>query len=490
MRVCFTFHARAERIPEVRHAIATVASLLEYPSRLAAPGERATSSEVPVFIGPPESAPEDAAAVIALGDWRAWAPGSVRLAHLDDRPLLVTAESAAQAATDRELPEAWLRGLAFLLGREEEFSEPYRDEWGCFNGFSSRLHELGVLDVPLVNQYAAALERRIRDWAEHRHRALPSRPRWKNRAHFAVVLSHDVDWIRRWSLPQSLRLLSRSGLTSSYALRKGVSSALDALLHLGATADPYCTFDRWLAAETLYGFASSFYFCVPDPRPRHPYDPTYAWSDPVRFEGRAMTCEEMMRLIAERGFEVGLHGGYHSHHNAAELAHEKRQVEDALGAPIEGLRQHYLRFDVRRTWRAQEIAGFTYDSTLGYNEAIGFRAGIAAPFHPWNAAERAPHRLLELPMTAMDGTLFRTLKLSGALAARRVREHLEAVEAAGGLAVLLWHPNATDTAALPGWWECYRETLAYLATRPAWVTHARDVASWWREREADEARAG
>jgi hypothetical protein len=46
------------------------------------------------------------------------------------------------------------------------------------------------------------------------------------------------------------------------------------------------------------------------------------------------------------------------------------------------------------------------DATLGFNEALGFRAGEAAPYHPWDAGGRAPLTLIELPLSAMDGVLF------------------------------------------------------------------------------------
>ena len=48
-----------------------------------------------------------------------------------------------------------------------------------------------------------------------------------------------------------------------------------------------------------------------------------------------------------------------------------------------------------------EKAGFSYDSTVGYNETIGYRAGTAQVFkHP-----NVDH-LLELPLHIMDTALF------------------------------------------------------------------------------------
>jgi peptidoglycan/xylan/chitin deacetylase (PgdA/CDA1 family) len=190
-----------------------------------------------------------------------------------------------------------------------------------------------------------------------------------------------------------------------------------------------------------------------------------------------------LRELAKRGFEIGLHASYESYRSTARLASEKQQIESAVGVPLGGIRQHFLRFDVSSTWAAQGSAGFDYDSTLGYNEAIGFRAGIAAPFRPWNTARRAPHDVLELPLAVMDGALFRTLGLDGGEAARRTIALLEAVEAAEGLAVLLWHPNGADAVHYPGWWDSYREVLAHLSARSAWVATGGEMNGWWRERE-------
>jgi len=72
VRACVAFDAAAWRIPEARHAASTLATLLETPSRVAAPGEPARDGEAIVFVGPREAAPAAAAAVIDVRDWPAW----------------------------------------------------------------------------------------------------------------------------------------------------------------------------------------------------------------------------------------------------------------------------------------------------------------------------------------------------------------------------------------------------------------------------------
>jgi peptidoglycan/xylan/chitin deacetylase (PgdA/CDA1 family) len=487
MRICFVLDHAAREEPAARHSIETLASLLDAPWRVIAAGEEVGDGEAPVFAGRPADAPADCAAVIPADEWPRWELAALRVARFEGEPLLCDRADVPSPASERELPRPWLRSIAFMLGREEEVLDPRRDQWECYSGFYSRMHELGVLDRPLINGHAAQLERRIERWCARRNARLERVPRWKGGARFAVALTHDVDDLTLYSLKHAFRLLRQAREPSSYAFRAGLSSAARTIARGIQRGDPYWNFHRWVTEEERHGFRSTFYFCPPDPRIRHEYDPTYRLNDTLEFDGERLTLARMLALLVERGWEVGLHGSYESHLDAEELARQRAQIERAAGRPVAGIRQHFLRFDVRETFAAQERAGFAYDATLGYNEAIGFRAGIAAPFHPWNLAERRPHALLELPLTVMDGTLFRTLRLDGPKAARAVRDHLDQVEKVGGLAVLLWHPNAADEEHFPGWWESYRATLDHLATREAWVTTAGEIASWWREREAATA---
>jgi peptidoglycan/xylan/chitin deacetylase (PgdA/CDA1 family) len=480
--VAFAFDGPAWERAEAVHASSVLASLLELPVRLVPAGAGAAEHEAVVHVGDPERVPEHAAAVIPCTAWDRWVTSEVSLAPYETVALPAPGGDLGPRRSERHLPDPWLRSAAWMLQREEETQETHRDEWGCFSGFSSRLHELGAIDTPVVNRMIEPLERRVRAWFERRHLEPPSRPRWKHGARFAVALTHDVDAVRYFSVREGLRLLRRARGPRSYAFRRGLAQVAESLFSSGRGGDPFWTFDRWVAEEERHGFRSTYFFLPSSPARVHEYDGTYAWDDPVAFQGRRGTVRDLMRGLASRGHEIGLHAAYLSHRDGDELRREKHEVEEALGAPVAGLRQHFLRFDIEATWAAQQQAGFAYDATLGFNEALGFRAGVAAPFRPWRVDSRSPAELLELPLTVMDGVLFRTLKLDRDLATRRVRRHLDAVEACGGLAVLLWHPNAADASRYPGWFEAYAEILEELAARRAWVATAGEVAAWWSER--------
>ena len=51
-----------------------------------------------------------------------------------------------------------------------------------------------------------------------------------------------------------------------------------------------------------------------------------------------------------------------------------------------------------------ERCGLAYDSTLGYNERPGFRAGTCIPIRPWLFGSNRECNLVEIPLVAMDVT--------------------------------------------------------------------------------------
>ena len=113
-----------------------------------------------------------------------------------------------------------------------------------------------------------------------------------------------------------------------------------------------------------------------------------------------------MNEVAQAGFDVGLHGSSASATDARLLSAQRAVLEDAIGGEVQTIRQHWLHWDVRATPAAQAAAGFSADSTLGFNRNVGFRAGTSFPFFlstpdPFDAVD-----VLEVPLIAQEAALF------------------------------------------------------------------------------------
>jgi hypothetical protein len=175
--------------------------------------------------------------------------------------------------------------------------------------------------------------------------------------------------------------------------------------------------------------------------------------------------------------EVAVHG-IDAWHSADKGREERARVAAATGAPVDGIRMHWLLRDAN-TASALEAAGYAYDAGLGYNETIGYRNGTAQAFRPLGA-----QTLLELPLHIQDGALFypRRLDLSEPEAHRRCGRLMENARRFGGVLTILWHDRSHGPERF--WGEFYIQLVRRLEACGGWFGTARQVAGWFRERRA------
>jgi hypothetical protein len=185
----------------------------------------------------------------------------------------------------------------------------------------------------------------------------------------------------------------------------------------------------------------------------------------------------LIRQLQADGCEVGVHG-IDAWHDAAKGREELARVAALKGDARIGIRMHWLLQD-EHTPRVLEEAGYAYDSTSGYNDAAGYRAGTHQVFRPLGRAG-----LLEMPMHIQDGALFyRTkLALSDAAAWQKCESVMNNAERSGGVLTLLWHDRSLGPER--HWGDFYRRLIAELRGRKVWFANAAAIVDWFRVRRA------
>ncbi len=277
-------------------------------------------------------------------------------------------------------------------------------------------------------------------------------PRWDG-ARFAVALTHDVDSPWRWT-PIGVRgaaarlksdvLHARAGAAAREA--KGLARVP---LHRRRGTDPNWRFREIVAESKRHGATGSTFFLLAAHR-----DPHDGPAPEVYDDLRPRLVEEL------EGAEVGLHASYTAANDPSQIERELRVLR-GLGARVTGNRYHYLRVDPHRNLRDVERADLRYDTTLGFPDALGFRAGIARPFRPWDVDRDAPMDLVEIPLAVMDVTLAepRYLGLSARAAWPRIESLLDWAAANGAAFAILWHPDRFDPPTAAGWDRLYYRVL-------------------------------
>ena len=291
-----------------------------------------------------------------------------------------------------------------------------------------------------------------------------------------MALTHDIDTPWRWTRP-GVRGAAARGKAALRARRLG-DAAREARglagvpLHRLRGSDPNWSFDRMAAIERRHGWCSTSFLLAAH---RDPHD----GAAPLTY---ARLRPRLAQTIRELGDEVGLHGSYRASEDPELLAVEKRDLEGHVRARVRGHRFHYLRMRFAEAARTLETLELVYDTSLGYAERPGFRAGFSFPFRPWDAGFRRPLRLVELPLVLMDATLAedRYLGLSPDDGLRVAEGVLDRLAEVGGCASILWHNDRFDRTYGRGWDRVYARVLEGIERRGGWAGPAGDVVDWWR----------
>jgi hypothetical protein len=310
------------------------------------------------------------------------------------------------------------------------------------------------------------------------------KPTWPDGKPFAVCLTHDVDVVSSYSLRQSLRAIQKQLLHGDSAIEK-VKAFLRAginLARVGEQKDPLHCYERWLGVEKEVGGHSTFFFWPGwrNVTRHHHTDCTYELFDSVVFDNQRCTVAEMIREINRQGWEIGLHPSWYSFDDADELKRQKESLEQALGTELISIRQHHLHYDIRVTPAVQAEAGFIYDSTLGFNDNIGFRFGTCYPWKLHDLKAEKELELTEIPLIVQDGAMLdyrKGMRLDEDTAFQYVHLITETLEKVGGVLTILWHP---DQIINPHWWNLYHRTLKYLQQKDPWFASVREIGEWWK----------
>jgi hypothetical protein len=304
---------------------------------------------------------------------------------------------------------------------------------------------------------------------------------------FTACLTHDIDHpsIRLHRFDHTAfgflyRAVVRSlinvctGRTPVASLWRNWAAALRLpFVHLGLARDFWLQLDRYLEIEK--GLGSTFFVIPVKHDPGRSLD---GLAPKMRASSYGVSdIADHLEPLRAAGCEVALHG-IDAWLDSSKGLEERERVSRVTGACTAGVRMHWLFFDERAPGRLDE-AGFSYDSTYGYNETVGFRAGTMQAFKPIGA-----RRLLELPLTIMDTALFYPAygNLTPTAARRVVGQLMDDAERYGGALIINWHDRSLAPERL--WGDFYTQMVGELKGRGAWCPTATQAALWFRQRRS------
>ncbi|MFZ3202054.1 MAG: hypothetical protein WA175_13000 [Candidatus Acidiferrales bacterium] len=305
---------------------------------------------------------------------------------------------------------------------------------------------------------------------------------------FIACLTHDVDHpsIRQHKLDHtmfgflyraifgSLRKFVRGQMPIQDLFRNWMAALKLPFVYMGLAKDFWREFDdRYLELE---GGLPSTFFVIPF-RSR-PGSTSRGQAPMLRAScyGAQDVADTIRKLIAA-GREVGLHG-IDAWVEGSKAREELEEIRSLTGVSETGVRMHWLYYN-QQSPVVLEKAGAAYDSTVGYNETVGYRAGTTQVFKPLGT-----NRLLELPLHVMDTALFYPAHL--ALSPKQAKALLDSMVGNavhfGGTLTINWHDRSLAPERL--WGGCYRDLIQDLKSRGVWFATAGQAVSWFRKRRS------
>jgi hypothetical protein len=341
---------------------------------------------------------------------------------------------------------------------------------------------------PVEQAHIPTLEihiRMLRDWILNAGILLVEIPPAPAHHSFIVCLTHDIDFVgirehrfdhTMWGFLYratlgALRNFVRGRLPLTRLLRSWLAAASLPFVYAGWVRDFWEPFEWYLGVEK--GLPAT-YFLIPFKR-------RPGSNVPGRHASRRATAYDVSDLhvwaavLQKEGCELGVHG-IDAWHSVDKGRDELAEIAAVTGKSGTGIRVHWLLRDAT-TPCVLERAGYHYDSTFGYNETVGYRAGTSQVFRPLGV-----QTLLELPLHIQDGALFypQRLDLSEPEAEKCCQALIDNANKFSGVLTLLWHDRSHGPERF--WGEFYVRLLQTLRALDGWFGTASQVTSWFRKR--------
>lgn len=330
----------------------------------------------------------------------------------------------------------------YLLSRYEEYLPQEKDQHGRFPAAASVAYKAGFLQQPLVDQWLQRLTTTLVQKFPSLQLSTPTA---------TFLPTYDVDYA--WAYQHKGWWRTIGGYAQELLKGRWKNFRERLLVQFGQQQDPFYTFPyldklhQTLKIQPLYFFLLGNY---------GEFDKNISPENP--------TFRSLIRNLSER-YKLGIHPSYQSNTNTQLVEIETNRLATITKQAITKSRQHYLILSFPDTYRRLLEVGIQEDYSLGYSEAIGFRASTAQPFY-WYDVEREETTTLRLfPFQLMDVTLKEYLHWTPQQAWEQILPMIDTVAATGGTFITLWHNSSF--AESEGWtdWQAFYEQLVKEAKR-------------------------
>jgi hypothetical protein len=336
------------------------------------------------------------------------------------------------------LPFDLFSATFYLVSRYEEYLDHTPDVHLRFSAESSVLLKNKVLDKPLVNLWALALKEIMLE--------LKPQLKFKPRS-FQFISTLDID--QAWKFKHKGIIRNVGGFVIDLISLNTENLKARIPVILGIKTDPFYNFEWQKEVHSKEKIQTKYFFLLGN---YSRYDKNTSYRN-----------RSFKRLIKEVSLftrsRVGIHPSYLSNMSNKQLKKEFKRLNNVTGKKPTLSRQHYLMHKMPETYQNLVAFGIKEEHTMGYSTHLGFRAGIAAPFHFFDLSTNTKTDMVLYPFCAMDITPLHYRNENPTEAILTLKNLMNQVKEVGGLFIPLWHNESLSES---GRWKDWRKVYQFL----------------------------
>jgi hypothetical protein len=349
----------------------------------------------------------------------------------------------------------------FLTCWQEYAATKPIDPNNFFKFQDSLQYSLGFAEMPVVDRYLEILRfALIKQFSDYSCEHI-----WGKKK-YALSFSHNIDFWQYWTDEQIKLLKKRQDKIFSY---KFMHKILRLFVYRSGIKifEPNEIMQKILSFEKSNNINPSCFLLTnnsfPDKR--------------MNYFSEVDAQAQILRAL--KNSSINLLGTKEAGYQLDFLEKEFEKIEEL---EIEGFRVRYLNFNYQNLFKALEKCGFIYDSSIGFYENIGFRAGISYPFFPYNIAEDRPFEVMELPIAITDIALYKQTNGNINRAKSKMENMLKKAAKHQTHISIVWHNHIFDKIDYPGWSNLYWKIAKFDRKHERMLFSTNELAKYWKER--------
>jgi hypothetical protein len=270
-----------------------------------------------------------------------------------------------------------------------------------------------------------------------------------------ILLTHDID-----------SLFGAWKMESRWALKKGrLGLMLKFIFEVFTQKHSWFNIDKILKIHTENDVKSTFFWITQ--RGRGAFGIKNA-----DYDIQSPIIQKTLIDVRAAGFEVGLHKSSMESTFAEELSRLPK-------GHVSANRFHFLIFNVPQGWQDLEKGHVSFDASLSFAEAYGFRNGYGLPFQPFDWTQQRTLETLVTPLNIMDGTLGDYMKIP----AHQIQNHITDFfykHRNNCVLTLLWHNTEFSEYHFKEYLEIYKGVLTFIQESNMPVTSVFEILEMYK----------